>query len=965
MSLMKVGDYITSKSYKDKGKGYILNISEIADSKTYTVFFESTKEVLSLNENDIIKIKDPFEKIKDNDFDNPSLFPVRVLSEEIESLFYQDKIISACNFSIIPLPHQVLTVNNVLEKQFLPRCLIADEVGLGKTIEAALIYEELKFRKMVNRVLIVAPSGLTRQWQDELKTKFNEDFVLMTKDSFKSFQEIHGEDNVWVNYDKVITSIDFLKPKPVNDELSQNEMDRRSWHNEVITNNCINSSWDMVIFDEAHNLSKSSEGYETNRYKLGKSLAEVAPILLLLTATPHQGDSEKFKHLLKLIDPYKFYASDSLTPENVSSVTIKNNKRAAVDFKGNRIFKSRIPQIVKISQVEGDIEQQLYHKVTEYVSKYYDLAVREKNFPFMFLLIIYQRMVSSSSRAIFKSMNKRLNDLKTDYISANKLKNVEIDEFEEVNLQEIYDEISYDNNESLNNISPSCIPHIMLEEINILEECVNLAQRASHGRQDFKMIKLLEIIDLVILEEKNPNVKFIIFTEFIETQNYIEEVLTGMGYSTTLFNGNMSLEEKIKSKTRFKEECQFLITTDSGGEGINLQFCHIMINYDLPWNPMKIEQRIGRIDRIGQTKDVRIFNFILEGTVEERVHSILDSKLDLIAKEFGDDKRNDVLTAISGEHNFNEIFMGTITNEHDEKELEHIGSLIYAQAKNIIEKQDFLMPFTEVGNSQEIQSYMLGNENYLIKNLIFSYANLNNVGIKEYTRKKHVYYFDEYLDGLKLKNIVFDRKIAIENEEYDYFNVNHPFVRNIVENYIKSDSMSFNIKYKGYTENIKGFLFYYRFELTNNEGFVKRKLVPIFLNEQGIYDSKVSNWFKNIKYYNFEMRNEFVTDDFNELLLLANKIRDNEMNNFKSETEIKLLEQINHDKEKFEKYFKDKESAIKKIAIENIRNKQLQDLRNLRQKEFERFTRKKNIVPTFELFAIAKVELCKDPEKLI
>ena len=113
-----------------------------------------------------------------------------------------------------------------------------------------------------------------------------------------------------------------------------------------------------------------------------------------------------------------------------------------------------------------------------------------------------------------------------------------------------------------------------------------------------------------------------------------------MGYTTTLFNGSMTLEEKIESKTRFKEECQFLITTDSGGEGINLQFCNIMINYDLPWNPMKIEQRIGRIDRIGQTKDVRIFNFILEGTVEERVHSILDSKLDLIAEEFGDDKIN-------------------------------------------------------------------------------------------------------------------------------------------------------------------------------------------------------------------------------------------------------------------------------------------------------------------------------------
>jgi SNF2 family DNA or RNA helicase len=962
---MEVGDYITSKSYASKGKGCILNISEIAGSNTYTVFFESTKELLSLNEADVLKIKTPFEKIKDNDFDNPLLFPVRVLSEKIESLFYQDKIISACNFSIIPLPHQVLTVNNVLEKQFLPRCLIADEVGLGKTIEAALIFEELKFRKIVKRILIVAPSGLTRQWKEELETKFNEDFILMTKESFKSYQEVHGEENVWSNFNKVITSVDFLKPKPLYEELSQKEWDRRNWHNEFITNQCINSSWDMIIFDEAHNLSKSGEGTETARYKLGKGLAQVAPILLLLTATPHQGDSEKFKNLLKLIDPYKFYAKDSLTPENVSSVTIKNNKRAAVDFKGNLIFKKRIPQIINISQVEGDIEKQLYDKVTEYVSKYYDLAVREKNFPIMFLLIIYQRMVSSSSRAIFKSMQKRLHYLKTDYVSANNFKEIEIDEFENINPQEVYDELYEIDENELNEVSPSSIPPIMVEEINMLEQCVNLAQRASQGRQDFKMRKLLEVIDTVILEERNPKIKFIIFTEFIETQNYIRDVLEGMGYSTTLFNGSMSLDDKIKSKTRFKEECQFLITTDSGGEGINLQFCNIMINYDLPWNPMKIEQRIGRIDRIGQTKDVRIFNFILEGTVEERVHSILDSKLDLIAEEFGDDKRNDVLTALSDEHNFDKIYMGTITNEHNEKELERIGASIYDQAKKIIQNQDFLIPFTEPGNSREIQSHMLGNESTLIKNLVFSYAKLNNVGINEYTRKKDVFYFDDYIDGEKLKNIVFDRKIALENEEYNYLNVNHPFVQNIVNNSIKNDAMVFNIKYKGFNDNVKGFLFYYRFELTNNEGFVKRKLVPIFLNQEGIYDSKISNWFKDIKNLNFSMLNEPVNEDFKDLLSVANKIRDNEISDFKSEMEIKLLEQLNHEKEKFEKYFMDKEYAINKIAIDNIRNAQLQELMKTRQNEFESFSRKRNIVPKSDLFAIAKVELYKDPEKLV
>ena len=177
--------------------------------------------------------------------------------------------------------------------------------------------------------------------------------------------------------------------------------------------------------------------------------------------------------------------------------------------------------------------------------------------------------------------------------------------------------------------------------------------------------------------------------------------------------------------------------------------------------------------------------------------------------------------------------------------------------------------------------------------------------------------------------------------------------------------MCFNVKYKGYNENVKGFLFYYRLELTNNEGFVKRKLVPIFLNEDGNYDSKISSFFKNIKDFNFEMRNEIVSDNFEDLILSANKIRDLEMNDFKSDTEIKLLEQINHDKDKFEKYFKDKEYAINKIAIDNIRIGQLQDLRDLRQEEFEKFARKKNIVPKYELFAIAKIELYKDPEKLI
>ena len=953
---MKTGDFVKSKSYNNKGIGRILAISEIAGSITYTIFFESTNDVLTLNEKDIIKIKNPFEKIKENNFDNPLFFKIRVLSEKIESLYYQDKVISACNFSILPLPHQILTINKVLGNQLLPRCLIADEVGLGKTIEAALIYEELKFRKLVKRILIVAPSNLTRQWQDELKTKFNEDFVVFTKTSFKSFQEIYGKDNVWNSFDKVIISLDFLKPKHLSNNLSQKEWDNGKWHNEFITNHCIHSSWDMVIFDEAHNLSKSSVGRETARYKLGKSLAEVTPILLLLTATPHQGDSVKFQHLLKLIDSYKFYSKDSLTPENVSSVTIKNNKRAAVDFKGNRLFKNRITQLVTIQQVEGDIEHQLYSKVTEYVSKYYNLASRENNFPEMFLLIIYQRMVSSSTRTIFKSMQKRLNYLKSNNLSENNLSNIEFDDLNNLNLQEMYDEISNFDIREVKIDSSKFYSQTIIEEIKMLEECVNLARVASHGRQDYKIRKLLEIIDNVIYEENDPNIKFIIFTEFIETQNYINEVLETIGYSTTLFNGKMSLEEKINSKMRFKEECQFLITTDSGGEGINLQFCNIIINYDLPWNPMKIEQRIGRIDRIGQNKDVHVFNFILKGTVEERVHEILGSKLDLIAKEYGDDKRNDVLMAISDEHNFDKIYMKTITNSFDKDELESIGLAIYNQAKDIINNQDFLIPFTETENSQEIQTRMLGNEDFLVKNLLFSYAKLNDVEIKEYSRKSNVYYFEDKIDGYKLRNIVFDKKLAIDNEQLEYININHPLVKTIVEKYINDSPRVYNIKIYDNSEYINGFLFYYRFEITNNEGFIKHKLVPIFLNNEGIYDSKMSNLFDNVNKYNISMCYGEVSDNFELLLPTVNKIRDEIMEEFIIEEEIKLFERLNIEKDKFEIYFNNKEKEINNIGIENIKNKKLNDLRNLRKEELEKFTRKKNIVPKYELFAIAKVE---------
>ncbi|MDR1721617.1 MAG: DEAD/DEAH box helicase [Methanobrevibacter sp.] len=599
MTPLKISDKVISNTYPEYKVGTVIEIDTIGNENYCKVFFNQIKDFKTLPESSLKRTDSSIDKVNLKKYDNPLLFSIRLLCEKVQSISYQDKIISANNFNIIPLPHQILTISRVLE-EFEPRMLIADEVGLGKTIEAALVYEELKLRKIVDRTLIISPSGLTSQWRDELKTKFNEDFKVINGEVFKGISSLH-EGNVWTNYNQVITSIDFIKPKNINKQLNQKTKERREKHNEEVTENIVEAGWDMVIIDEAHNLTKDVDTHETSRYKIGKELCEKVPIVLLLTATPHQGKSERFRYLLELIDPYKFFDNTSLNANNVKSVTVKNKKRAAKDLDGNLLFKNRIVSLIKISREKDNIETQLYEKVTNYISYYHKIAA---NSPIlMFILITYQKMLSSSSRAIHDSLEKRYNLLKNNANAFNTLDDLDFDDIRDSEVQETYNNlIKYiGKEENLESIDIHTLKPQIAKELEILDQCLCLAKKATTGRHDKKIEKLLEIIDEVLSRE-GMDTKFIIFTEFIKTQEYIGEVLEDYGYKVSYFNGQMSLDEKIVNKSKFKEDHQFLISTDAGGEGINLQFANVMINYDLPWNPMKIEQRIGRIDRIGQRK---------------------------------------------------------------------------------------------------------------------------------------------------------------------------------------------------------------------------------------------------------------------------------------------------------------------------------------------------------------------------
>ncbi len=434
----------------------------------------------------------------------------------------------------------------------------------------------------------------------------------------------------------------------------------------------------------------------------------------------------------------------------------------------------------------------------------------------------------------------------------------------------------------------------MRKEILILEECVALARKSAYDRQDFKIRKLLEIIDEVLKWEKDSRTKFIIFTEFIETQKYIGETLESLNYKVAYFNGNLSLDDKIDAKTRFKDDYQFLVSTDSGGEGINLQFCHVMINYDLPWNPMKIEQRIGRIDRIGQEKDVQVYNFLLSDTIEERIREVLDSKLERIAEEFGDDKKSDVLSLLHDEYNFDKIYMEAIRQKRlNEKELERIGINIYLEAKSILEKQDLMVPFSDPAETDTVRECMVDNEENMIRKLVQTYAEYKEVELKEYSKKRNVYYFDQPLKGMKLRNIVFNPEVALENEKYEYINITHPLVRKISNDILNDDSLSFDLEIINYQNRLKGNLFYYRLELTNNEGFVRRHLIPIFINQRGVFDSRATHWFDSSFQFDFkiDLKNDMkVSIDL--IQKKAEKILETKIKELMNSTRIDLQEKM-------------------------------------------------------------------------
>lgn len=531
----------------------------------------------------------------------------------------------------------------------------------------------------MRRILIVAPKGLVTQWVSEMRLHFNEEFQLILPEDLKTLQRLNQtttenpkskipnlkSDNPWTLCNQVVCPMDSVKP-----------MDkRRSWTREQLAaynrerfEDLIAAGWDLVIVDEAHRLSGSTD--QVARYKLGQGLAEAAPYLLLLSATPHQGKTDAFYRLIALLDPIAFPDLSSLKRERVQPYIIRTEKRHTIDAQGRSLFKPRQTQLVPISwTAKYRQHRQLYEAVTDYVREGYNQALKQKKSYVGFLMILMQRLVTSSTRAIRTTLERRLEVLREPEEQLTLFPMFSEDEWVELDGQEQVEALLSTHLKAQRNEKA---------EVELLLEAAKSTEAAG---ADPKAEALLDWIYRLQQEETNPNIKVLIFTEFVPTQEMLREFLSDRGaIAVVCLNGSMGMEERKQVQAAFAKDARILISTDAGGEGLNLQFCHIVINYDIPWNPMRLEQRIGRVDRIGQTYPVRALNFVFEDTVEYRVREVLEEKLATILNEFGVDKTGDVLDSAQAGQLFDDLYIETLIHpENFTANVEAIASRVQEQ----------------------------------------------------------------------------------------------------------------------------------------------------------------------------------------------------------------------------------------------------------------------------------------------
>lgn len=572
-----------------------------------------------------------------------------------------DPVLAVHTSLVDPLPHQITAVYQAMLPRQPLRFLLADDPGAGKTIMAGLFIKELIARGDLQRCLVVCPGSLAEQWQDELYRRFQLPFEILTNDKLEAART----GNWFRENNLVIARLD---------KLSRNE----DVQEKLKAPDC---GWDLVVCDEAHKLSATFFGGEvkyTKRYRLGQLLSTLTRHFLLMTATPHNGKEEDFQLFMALLDGDRFEGRfrDGVHQADVTDLMRRMVKERLLKFDGTPLFPERIAHTIpyKLSEPEA----QLYKEVTEYVREEFNRAEALQNDKRAgtvgFALMILQRRLASSPEAIYQSLHRRRERLEARLRELELLQRGAVPEaitatvplLDAEDVEDLEDapelEIEAAETEILDQATAAQTIDELKAEIGTLKRLEGLAQAVRRDGADRKWTELANLLSEVftpaalagqVSEEEatygenetpkpkpSPKQKLVIFTEHKDTLYYLENrtrTILGRPEAVVVIHGSMGREERLKVQEAFKHDpaVQVLIATDAAGEGINLQRGHLMVNYDLPWNPNRLEQRFGRIHRIGQTEVCHLWNLVADETREGDVYRKLLEKLEQARKALG------------------------------------------------------------------------------------------------------------------------------------------------------------------------------------------------------------------------------------------------------------------------------------------------------------------------------------------
>lgn len=582
----------------------------------------------------------------------------------------------------------------------------------------------------------------------------------------KTFASFDAEEelNFWRQHNQIIVSSDALKPIETRQGWSQERVDA---YNKYRLEMVVNADFDMVIIDEAHKMGGSST--TVSRFKMAEVLCNAVPNLLLLTATPHRGKSDHFRRVLQLMDADAFSGEGMPSIEEIQPYVMRSEKRFAVDYDGKKLFNERttICFDVQLDPVRHAAQTTLYNHITDYVRICFGRAKSTKRNATGLVMVMLQKLASSSTDAVLSALRTRLYRLENGE---------DEDELDSYGLDGTLD---YDDEEM--NVEDFSVEHTSSElktEIEMLQKLVEEAEQCRNSETDAKATALVEKIYSLRSSGIEANNKVLVFTEFRQTQDFLIRVLEEQGLKCEKVNGSMSMEERHQALIRFRDEADVLVATDAAGESLNMQFCHIIINYDLPWNPMALEQRIGRVDRIGQKYEVQAYNMLTNNSVDYRIYNIIVEKLDLIMEELGIDKTSDVLDSTIDAKKINHLYLQSLL---DPKRFEFASeSWLYdiKQKLNDYKSTEGALPTI---SPDEINARSAAEVKYSplpiwLENLMMLYCQAygfqwrkNMIGSTEY----------HFGNGNILKT-VFDTDKAADNADAEQLNLQHPIIKQIL-----------------------------------------------------------------------------------------------------------------------------------------------------------------------------------------